>query len=146
MEPNELFRKYKTVLIRQVGRRALYDTTLDSIAQAVLKTKLWQGVHGQSDAVFRAGYQIINTTSKGPGEHWVALFIKGKTVFAYDTFGRASRSLLKGFYAKAKAKGYVVKDSDYDAEQRGDSEICGILALSWLLVVQKLGIKKALEI
>ena len=145
MEPDELFRKYKAVLIRIAGRRALFDITLDSIGKSLFHKK-WLGVYSQKDALFKPGYQVLNTSNRAPGTHWVSLFIEGKTVYIYDSFGRPTKSLLKGFYSKAKAKGFSVQDSDYDAEQRGDSEVCGVLALSWLLVIKNLGITAALRI
>ena len=145
MEPNESFRKYKGVLIRLVGRKALFDITLDSIGKSLFHKK-WLGVYSQKDALFKPGYQVLNTSNRAPGTHWVSLFIKGKNIYVYDTFGRPTRSLLKGLYSKASKEGYTVLDSDYDQEQRGDSEVCGVLALSWLLVVKEMGIKKALTI
>ena len=145
MEPTELFKKYKAELIRLVGRRALYDTTLDSIGKSLFHKK-WLGVYSQKDALFKPGYQVLNTSNRAPGTHWVSLFIKGKNIYVYDTFGRPTRSLLKGLYSKASKEGYTVLDSDYDQEQRGSSEVCGVLALSWLLVVKNLGITAALRI
>ena len=141
------FRKFKNLLIRKLGRKALFDSQIDHVGKQLFGSD-WLGVHPQDKFVSKPGYQIINTVTSEDkiGEHWVALYIPnstGKTIYVYDSFARPTSELLKVFSKKA----YRIRDSDRsDAEQRGKSEVCGVLSLAWLLCVKHYGIRAALKI
>jgi hypothetical protein len=144
----EQFRKFKISLIRQLGKKALFDSQIDQVGKQLFGSK-WLGVHPQDKFVLKPGYQIINTVTSEDkvGEHWVSLYCSGKTINVYDSFARPTSELLKVLTKKAKQMKVRVVDSDRsDAEQRGSSEVCGVLSLAWLLCVKHYGIRAALKI
>ena len=93
-------------------------------------------------------YYVVNTGhSRGGGIHWVAVYRgAGKTVYVYDSFGRATGSILPDLKKALEARGYSIVEADRDAEQRGASEVCGHLSLAWLEVVHRYGVLAALEV
>lgn len=140
------FLSYKRKLISKFGNKALYDDEINSIGSQLFGPK-WQGVHSHDRMKFKPGFQIINTGGENsPGRHWVGIFISPSTIYIYDSFGRDTDSILKSIRAKSKKKKLKIVESDRDAEQRGYSEICGILSISWLCVVKNRGIRMALLI
>ena len=68
---------------------------------------------------------ILNTSSKMPGEHWVAFARGKKQMYAYDSFGRHVSGL--------------ASDADMDAEQAILESNCGQRCLAWLMVFNKHG-------
>jgi len=141
------FLRHKKRLLKQLGSRALYNTQLDQKA-ALLFGPRYLGTHSQDTAILnRSGFQIINVdTTNQPGTHWVALYSTPKTIYVYDSFGRPTSRLLKHLTKAAKNRKLSIVDSDKDPEQFGNSQICGVLCLSWLLCVKELGIKNAMKI
>ena len=63
-------------------------------------------------------------------------------VHAYDSFDRNVRRLLSrvGKTATRWGAGPLI-GTDPDAEQRGDSAVCGHSSLAWLLVVRDRGVR-----
>ena len=144
-EPNKLFKKYKRRFINKLGRKSTYNDQLDALGGGEFKR--WNGVHSQDRYVDKPGFQILNTDiSGGEGDHWVAAYRTPKQLYIYDSFGRPTNKLLRGLNRRMSGNGIKIVDADYDPEQKGDSEICGCLALSWLCVVRDLGIREALKI
>jgi hypothetical protein len=141
-QANDLFLLYKKKIIKILGNKATTDAELNEVGMRMFPKK-FRGVYPQDKFPSKSGYYIVNTdVSTGPGEHWVAVYSTASKLYIYDSFGRCSKKLLKHL-TKNNTKKEIV-DSQYDAEQFGDSEICGPLCLSWLAVVRDLGIKKAL--
>ena len=142
---NIIFRAFKKELISRLGNKALYDDEIDKVGKQLFKQ--WRGVNSQDKIVYKPGYQIINIdTSKMKGSHWVALYIKGKNIYVYDSFGRETNTLLKILTKQAKAKKFKIINADLDPEQRNTSEVCGPLSLAWLLTVKHFGITNAMKI
>lgn len=142
------FLKYKKVLIKKHGRKALDNFQLEDAAKPVLKNK-FLGVFPQDKVPIAVGYIIANTDKSGEsGTHWVGLYCTNKTVYVYDSFARETSSLLKILTKKLKGKNIRIIDSDRsDAEQYGNkSEICGVLTLAWLFTAHDLGIRNAIKI
>lgn len=142
-----LFKKYKKQLIKQFGKKALYNDQLDNICTKLFGSK-YLGTHPQDQVVLKPGYQIINVdTSKQSGSHWVGIYQTQNTVYIYDSFGRPSSTLLKILTKKLNKKNIKFVDSDNEPEQFGYiSEICGQLCISFLMVVKELGVKRAILI
>ena len=142
-----VFRSYKKQLIKKLGKKGLYDTDINTVGKELFKTK-WLGCHASDKIVVsKIGYQILNVdTSKQAGSHWIGIYTTHKNCYIYDSFGRPSSKLIRNVTQKLRKKGIKIYDSDPDAEQRGNSEICGQLSLSWLMVVKILGIKNAMLI
>ena len=140
------FLSYKRKLISKFGNKALYNDEIESIGSQLFGPK-WQGCHSHTNMTFKPGFQIVNTgNEKSSGIHWVAVYISPSTIYIYDSFGRDVDLILKSIRAKAKKKKIKIVESDRDAEQRGRSEVCGHLSISWLCVVKNRGISKALLI
>jgi hypothetical protein len=142
-----VFRTYKKQFIKKLGRKALYNTTIDRVGAELFGTK-WIGCFPQDKVVLRNGFQVLNVDkSTQSGSHWIGLYKTNNNIYIYDSFARPSGQLLKSLTKKIKGYHLKYKDSDRsDAEQRGDSEVCGQLSLSWLLCVKDLGIRKAMLI
>ena len=146
LKAESVFRTNKKKLISKLGNKGLYDDKIDKVGKELFG-KSWNGCHASDKIVFKPGYQVINVdTSKMSGSHWLGIYETAKTVYIYDSFGRYSHIFLKKLSKKITHKNLKMRDSDYDAEQRGNSEICGQGALAWLCVVKELGIKKAILI
>jgi len=85
-------------------------------------------------------YCILNTdSSKRNGTHWVAVCRLNNKNYFYDSFGRYQSRLIP------KLKGKFI-NSDLDTEQQDAESDCGQRCLSWLGVVEVLGIEIALLI
>jgi hypothetical protein len=88
-------------------------------------------------------YFIINNQLKGqPGEHWIAIVKNGNTYYIYDSFARHAERLIP-IFSKNKL---IIESDKTDSEQRGKSEICGALCLSFIATAYELGIRNALKI
>ena len=139
------FNTFRKKYIKLLGNKALYSDEINDFC--LIKFQNWRGCNAQNEVVLKPGYQVINVgTSNQAGSHWVAIYITPKNCYIYDSFGRPSTKLLKLLTRKLKTHKIKWRDSDYDAEQRGDSEICGHLCVCWLACVQKYGILNALKI
>ncbi len=85
-------------------------------------------------------YSIINVdTNNMPGSHWVAIagLPNSKKIMVFDSFGRASNTLLPALKQK-----YVI-NTDSDAEQRKIQNSCGQFCIAWLVFLNKYGFDKA---
>jgi hypothetical protein len=138
------FNKNKKTLFKTMGKKSTTNIQLNKMGKQMFGKK-YQGTFSQSHKPKSKPvnqYFIINTDTKdGPGVHWCAVVKNKNTYYIYDSFGRTSKRLLPVF-----TQGRLIIDSDYDAEQFGDSEICGQLCLSWIQVVNDFGIRNALLI
>jgi hypothetical protein len=139
------FRTYKRQMIKALGRKATTDKQLTTMGKKLFGKK-YIGTFSQNYKVKSSPTTqmfVINTdTSGGPGEHWIAVLKNNNTFYVYDSFARTSKKIIPVF---SKNKLIIESDRD-DAEQRGQSEVCGQLCLSWLCVAQELGIRNALKI
>ena len=142
------FQKYKKQIIKKMGRAETTDAQLNQQG-AKLFGKRYIGAYPQDKVPLgRTGYSIVNNdVSRGPGIHWVGVYLTPKTVYIFDSFARPSASLLKTLTKNAKGKKIKIIDSDKsDQEQFGSTSICGQLCLAWLCVAKKLGVRSAIKI
>ena len=141
----DTFRSYKGALIRKLGRGPLDDTTIDGIGKTEFGRR-WGGVSSQSEwRPRRDRYYVVNSAylPDSPGVHWMGVYVSPRgVVHAYDSFGRNVRRLLwrVGVTAARWGAGPLI-GTDEDAEQKGDSAVCGHASLAWLLVVRDRGIR-----
>lgn len=148
-----LHKKYATELIKQLGNKPLYDDQIDKIGQSTYQHngKLYRllpqfkGVYSSDNVPNKNGWYVVNTgNTKSSGIHWVGMIRTPSHDYVYDSFGRPTRQILK----KYNGSGRRLTESDRDIEQNDADQqqqnICGHLALAWLMVVHSLGIKKAL--
>ena len=142
-----LFQKYKKKFTKQLGSKATYDTDLLRIGKKEFGSK-FQGVYAVDDQflVKNNKFYIINTDTKsGPGEHWVAVYLTAKNLYFYDSFSRSAKKITPLLVKRFQHR-HIISSDQKDQEQRGLSEVCGVLCLSWIKVAIDLGIKQALKI
>ena len=147
-ETKKLFLKYKKNLLSEFGNKALYGSQINDICENLLGGR-FKGVYAIDNVdLNKQGYCIVNTDKKsGKGEHWISLYITKKNVYYYDSFSRPSKKLIKLLDDRITKKGLKIIQSDpTDIEQKGFSEVCGVLCISWLLVCKNLGIRNAMKI
>ena len=142
-----LLRPYKQQLLRELGREALYDDQLDVVGRREFKRR-WGGVH-PSDGVPPLKpnrFYIVNSGFKGgPGSHWVALYVSpGGRVYVFDSFARTSTKIIPATVRRLGPE-HFIEDANSVADQRGASEVCGVLSLAWLIAVRDRGIRQALD-
>lgn len=143
----KLFDFTKKELIKHLGKHALTDVEVSDMGKKMFGKKYIGTYPVDRVPLSKNGYMIINTDKYGnPGIHWVGGIKKGHTFYIYDSFGRKGSKILKPLTDKLKLKGIKIVNSDLDNEQRGKSEVCGHLCLSWLYVAHELGINYALLI
>ncbi len=143
----EVLRPYKQKLLRELGRVALYDDQLDVVGRREFGRR-WGGVH-PSDGVPPVKpnrFYIVNSGFKGgPGSHWVALYVSpAGRVYMYDSFARTSTKIVPSTVRRLSAR-HFIEDANGVADQRGDSQVCGVLCLSWLMLVRDVGIRRSLD-
>ena len=87
------------------------------------------------------GYMIVNldNSSQG-GSHWIALYQKNGKKYVYDSFGRKTKKILPSL------KGGSIFDAEYDPEQGIREGNCGARSMSFLYVLDKLGLDVAMTI
>ena len=105
----------------------------------------FKGVYSSDNIPNKSGWYVVNTgNTKSSGIHWVGMIRTPSHDYVYDSFGRPTKQILK----KYNGSGRVLNESDRDIEQNDadpkQKNICGHLALSWLMVAHSLGLKKAL--
>ena len=141
-----LFKKYKKQIIKEMGKKALADDQINKIGKELFGTK-WKGVFPQDRLKTTPGYYIINSDSSkhinSDSAHWLAVIQTKTILYIYDSFGRLTKNILPLIYSTTKKK---IVESKSDAEQWGQTEICGQLSLGWLCVAQSLTVRKALTI
>ena len=145
-EVNHIFLQYKHQLIKQLGRDPQFSDVLEKVGKKLLGMK-FKGVFPQDRfPASKEGYYIVNTdTANQSGTHWVAIVNTKKNVYIHDSFGRKSKKILKYVVKNAKALQKNIIEADPDLEQ-GNSNVCGCIALAFLLTAKQVGIKQALKI
>lgn len=140
-------KEYKKQLISLMGKDALMSTELTKMGKKLFGKK-YLGTYAQDKFPMGLnGYCINNTDLDGePGTHWVALVFEPKTCYVYDSFGRTTERLLPVLDKRFHAKNFVTIDSETKPEQYGDTQICGILSLSFLLCCDTYGVKKTIKV
>lgn len=144
----QLYLKYFKKVKRKYGiKGSTYNTDLDKIGKKLIG-KSYIGTFAQNTipinlpnkSYFITNLDFHNTDTE---RHWVAFYYDKGTYYCYDSYGRKSKKILAHFFKKIKGK---IVDSDNDAEQRITAVSCGARCIAWLMVVKKLGVKKALKI
>jgi hypothetical protein len=142
------FDTIKKKLFKAYGKKALDNVQVKEIGRKLIGAK-FLGVYSVDKVpLSRNGFGVINTDLTGkPGTHWTAYMKRGKTIFIYDSFARPTAKILQPLHKKLKEKNIKIVNSDLsDSEQRGNSQVCGHLSLSWIYVAYKFGIENAIKI
>jgi len=153
LEAEALFEKYKKKYIKKLGTKALYDDQLDKVGKKEFGNR-WGGIYAVDEQFKTTNnkYFIINTDTKdSSGEHWIAIKLAPKKLYFYDSFSRDAKKITPILLKRFKNR-QIIQADQKDTEQMpvdkngNQTEICGVLCLSWLNVIQELGIRKALKI
>lgn len=146
----KLFNKYRKSLIQTLGRKALYDSTIDKIGVKEFGSA-WLGCNPSDQIKFKPySYQIVNTDPHNKsGSHWLAMYQTKTKAYVFDSYGRPIPLLLKNLSKTSKQHGLGLGSTNAvpNMEQIGfTSEVCGHNSLAFLLTVRDLGITKARNI
>ena len=90
-------------------------------------------------------YSIVNTDNK-TGDHWVGAYVKGKTVYIYDSFARSMLRIMKNFYILMKSKGYIIVMCNKKQDQTEHQINCGLRSFVWLALTNIYGIQQSKNI
>ena len=138
-----MHKKQVSTLVGRIGNRALSGGTLITEGKKIGGIG-FSGIFMQNQTPpLRPGSFIMNNdVTSGPGIHWVACVVVGKTIYVYDSFGRRSRTLLPIFSQLMKKNGYRIINTDLsDQDQFGTSVTCGHRCLSALKIFKTYGLK-----
>ena len=141
------FLRHKRRYIRVFGRGPLSDHDLET-AGRIEFGKRWAGVYDQATYRPKKGtYAVLNTSyaPQSPGVHWLASYTTPAGItYLYDSYGRkTSRVVPRTWKNILQGGGRLGAMPDFDAEQKGDSAVCGHMCLAWLATVKELGIRRA---
>ena len=146
---NKEFLKQKNRYIRKFGRKALTNFQIDDECFSLFGPKKFKGVHMQDSlkGSYAPGYYILNTDLEGnEGIHWIAMVVTPKSAYIFDSFGRDMDSLLPILKKNLQKQKLKIIETEKQAEQKGDSEICGHLTISWLLCCKKFGVRATAKV
>ena len=90
-------------------------------------------------------YSIVNTDNE-TGEHWVACYFDGKTVFTYDSFARNMKRLMKDFIDRIKSMNFKIVFCNKGIDQAEREINCGLRAFVWIYLTSIYGIKQTKNI
>jgi hypothetical protein len=92
----------------------------------------WNGVKARDELTdLKNGFYIANLdTHDQPGSHWVALAVKPKVAYYFDSFARPVEKTLK----LKDPKRIIVQESNPDIVQPMKAEDCGQRCLAWLML------------
>ncbi len=90
-------------------------------------------------------YSIVNTDNT-TGEHWIACYFLGKTVYAYDSFARTMRNLMKDFIDRIKSMGFKIVFCNKKVDQQETQINCGLRAFLWIYLTSIYGIRQTKNI
>ena len=144
---NKEFLKQKRKYIRRFGRKPLDNFQLYHECFGLFGTT-FKGTYMQDSLKkYKPGYYILNTdTSGNNGTHWVAMVVTPKTAYIFDSFGRDTDSLLPILKKNLNKQKLKIIETEKQAEQKGNSEICGHLCISWLLCCKKFGVRATAKV
>jgi hypothetical protein len=147
-EANVMFHRQKKHMITLLGNQALDDGQINKLCRHLFLSK-WGGCMGEAKFELSGQsnkFYVLNTSKVGT--HWVAVVVGGaKTIYVYDSFGRATGLILRHFKRECERKGYRIVESKRDRPEQSDySAVCGQMCIAWLCTAKQLGVKMALLI
>lgn len=143
MDIKKFFLKEKNRYIRKFGRKPLSNFELDQECDKLFGSRYKGTFMQDSLKTYKPGYYIVNTDFEGNGGiHWVAVSVTPKSAYIFDSFGRDTDSLLPILKKNLSKQGLKIVESDQDQDQKGDSAVCGVLCICWLLCCKQFGVVK----
>lgn len=144
----ELFLHYKNMIIKEFGKEAMDSDQCDHIGKKYFGSRWggclpWNNVHVRPNHFY-----IVNTSSsRGPGIHWMALAVLGKTAYLWDSYNRSVNRLVPHLIRSILKSGFHIALMNHKMDQIGTtSQVCGHESLAWLLTLKKIGIHRASQI
>jgi hypothetical protein len=143
MERN-LYNQYKIDLIKLLGHGKTGSRSVDALGHTAFGAR-WGGVFGHDEVQPSPGkFYLINTSkSNQKGAHWLAMVTTRSHAFLYDSFSRSVSRLVPQLVKRLSESGFSPIFDRHRQEQYGESNLCGQIALAWLLVVRDLGLLRA---
>jgi len=145
---SQALRPYKQQLLRELGREALYDDQIDAVGRREFGRR-WGGTFPSDGLppVRPNRFYVVNSGFRGgPGAHWTGLYISpGGRAYIFDSFARMATKIVPATVRRLEREHFVIEDANSVPDQRGASEICGVLSLSWLMAVRDHGIRRSLD-
>lgn len=142
------FRKLVPKYHKLLGKGGTDNVQLDALGKKMFKGEWVPALCQRTYPLTLHGkrsFSIVNNDS-GKGEHWLAVYRTPKTLYVYDTFGRAPGIIVPVLRDRAKKNGIGYKANDRDAEQTDSQEDCGARCFAWLECVQRFGAASAMKI
>ena len=135
-------------LVKKLGNKPLSDLALKKEAH-LLKLPQFLGVRMQNESMPDGNgcYIINNDLLNGHGIHWIGVVQQNKVCYVYDSFGRRCDKLVKYFHHNRISQGYKIRNTDNDADQRGNYTVtCGHRVLSALKIYKDHGLDYYMQI
>lgn len=143
---SKYFKQQKNKYIRKYGRKPMSNFQLEDECAALFKK--WKGCYMQDELkIYKPGYYILNLDTRNKeGIHWISLVITPKSAYIFDSFGRDTNKILPILKKNLDKQGLKIIESDPDQDQKGDSVVCGMLCIAFLLCCDKFGIVKTVKV
>ena len=128
---SQALRPYKQQLLRELGREALYDDQISAVGRREFKRR-WGGTFPSDGLppVRPNRFYVVNSGFRGgPGAHWTGLYISpGGRAYIFDSFARMATKIVPATVRRLEREHFVIEDANSVPDQRGASEICGVLS------------------
>ena len=130
--------------------RSTSNFTLDHVGRKLLGTSF----KGALDAISmpddddQTQYIILNSRVAPKAGHWVAFYRHGGRLYYYDSFSQPLQHYFKHWGPTPHTQADP-SDREQRSEALGDDtedENCGILALTWLVLIKQFGLAPAMMI
>ena len=146
------FKKYKSHFIKKLGNHALNNEEIDAECLELFGSK-YKGCHSvDTKFPLKPGYYVVNLDiKKGPGTHWISMYLTKKTAHVFDSFARDIDTIAPILTKRLRRAKFKIKFDTKDAEQRPFYKkkltvSCGHSCIAFLLCAHKFGIRKAILI
>lgn len=126
-----MYRQALSQMHQLLGKGETVGHELDEVGRYLFADQ-WNGVKARDELTnLKNGFYIANLdTHSQPGSHWVALAVKPKVIYFFDSFARPVERTLK----LKDPKRIIVQESDPDIVQPLRAEDCGARCLAWLML------------
>jgi hypothetical protein len=150
-EIEKIFKKKVKDYDKLLGKGGTYGKDLDDLGKKLYGSK-WCGIWTQADMPWskikksKCLYGIFNNDHSGPGEHWLAFYVKDSQFYIWDSYGRDIEDIVPVLEKKLKGQRIRYQMSDRDANQTKKQKNCGSRCFAWLSCVKEYGIRRAMKI
>lgn len=131
LKKTEMYQQTLNLVHELLGHDETVGELLNEVGKYLFKSQ-WNGVRARDELTnLQNGFYIANLDDHDePGSHWVALAVKPKVVYYFDSFARPVEKTLK----LKDPKRIIVQETDPDIVQPQKAEDCGQRCLAWLML------------